>query len=232
LSTDEIPSTTVTGLIFNANRKKATDVQLNWTTQTENNMSGYEVQRMLKNEIDFSARSFVNSLAPGGSSASQLSYAYLDANSYTDTSFYRLKIVDKNGGFTFSDVKAVAAKTKGGGNGGGGNPHVTQAISDNNLKADLSVQKITVGPNPNYGNFWFTVSGLEKETIASLFTIDGKLMKQFKVVNLQQQPVNNLNSGIYILKVPGYDAKKIVVQGDGRKGTVNGPGAPLKNQMD
>ena len=49
---------------------------------------------------------------------------------------------------------------------------------------------------------------------------------------MQQQPVNNLGAGIYILKVPGSDATRIVVQGDSRKGIVNNPALPLKNQMD
>jgi hypothetical protein len=101
--------------VFTGQRKKTTEVQLNWSTQTETNMSGYQVQRRLKNEIDFSDRTFVNSLAPGGNSLFQLSYQNIDANSYVDTSFYRLKIIALDNSFTYSNVIAVAAKTKGGG---------------------------------------------------------------------------------------------------------------------
>jgi hypothetical protein len=81
-------------------------------------------------------------------------------------------------------------------------------------------KKITVGPNPNNGNFWFIVSGIDKETFATLYTIDGKQLKQFRVNNLQQQQVNGLRSGIYLLKVPGMDAFKITVQ-DGGNGLPN-----------
>jgi len=211
----------VTGLVFNGQRKKPTEVQLNWSTQTETNMSGYQVQRRLKNEIDFSDRTFVNSLAPGGNSPSQLSYQNIDANSYADTSFYRLKIIVLDNSFTYSDVIAVASKTKG---GGGGNPHnktntdstiTTMAYGKVFPQNNTSEQKITVGPNPNNGNFWFTVSGIEKETLATLYTIDGKQLKQFRVKNLQQQQVSDLRSGIYFLKVPGMEAFKITVQGGG-----------------
>ena len=219
----------VTGLVFTAQRKKSTEVQLNWSTQTETNMNGYEVQRRLNNEQSFSVKTFVNSLATGGTSNASLSYSYIDANSYTDTSFYRLRIVDNNGGFTYSDIKAVPGKTKGGGNGGG-NPHnitntdstITTIASGKVIpQNNVELQKITVGPNPNNGNFWFTVSGIDKETFATLYTIDGKQLKQFRVNNLQRQQVSGLSSGIYLLKVPGMDAFKITVQGGGNSLPIN-----------
>ena len=71
----------VTGLVFTGQRKKATEVTLKWTSQTETNMSGYQVQRKLDNEADFTDRAFVNTLAPGGNSLSPLSYQDIDANS-------------------------------------------------------------------------------------------------------------------------------------------------------
>lgn len=207
-----------TGVVLTGQRKKTTEVTLKWTSQTETNMSGYQVQRRLKNEADFSDRSFVNTLASGGNSASLLSYQNIDANPYTDTSFYRLKIITNNASFTYSDVIAVPGKTKGGGGGGNGNPNTTQ-LSDEETTASAksisqinsSARKITVGPNPNNGNFWFSISGIEKETIATLYTIDGKLINQFKVVNLQQQQVSGLKPGMYLLKVPGFESQKIIV---------------------
>lgn len=213
------PPPPVTGLVFTATRTNTTQVQLNWTSATETNMSGYEVERRLDNEPDFSARTFVSSLAPGGNSNSALSYSYTDANSYNGTSYYRLKIVDLNNNFIYSDIKSVTAKIK-----GGGNPHVPTINTTTNknegsiaktsvLPNTIANQKITVGPNPNNGNFWFMVTGIEKETIASLYTIDGKLLKQFRVTNQQQQQVNGLGNGIYLLKVPGMEAFKVVVQG-------------------
>jgi hypothetical protein len=229
LSNDAALADGVTGLVFTAQRKKSTEVQLNWSTQTETNLNGYEVQRRLNNEQSFSVKTFVNSLATGGTSNASLSYSYIDANSYTDTSFYRLRIVDNNGGFTYSDIKAVPGKTKGGGNGGG-NPHnitntdstITTIASGKVIpQNNVEPQKITVGPNPNNGNFWFTVSGIDKETFATLYTIDGKQLKQFRVNNLQRQQVSGLSSGIYLLKVPGMDAFKITVQDGGNSLPIN-----------
>ena len=227
LANDNIIATPgATGVVLSGQRKKATEVTLKWNSLTETNMSGYQIQRRLKNEVDFSDRTFVNTLAPGGNSNSQLSYQNIDANSYADTSYYRLKIIANDATFTYSNEIAITAKTNGGnaggGNGGGGNPH-------NNTLADTTAttapaktitqvnttKKITVGPNPNNGNFWFSVNGIKQEIIATLYTVDGKQINQFRVMNVQQQQVSGLKSGIYLLKVPGFETQKIIVNGQG-----------------
>ena len=210
----------VTGLVFTGQRKKATEVTLKWTSQTETNMSGYQVQRKLDNESDFTDRALVSSLAPGGNSLSLLSYQNIDANSHTGISYYRLKIMTTNNTYTYSNVINVAGKTKG--VKGGGNNNLTLAGNDEEEAtktiaaiSSATTKKITVGPNPNNGNFFFSVNGIEKETIATLYTIDGKQIKQFRVVNLQQQQVSNIHTGIYLLKVPGFETQKIIVNGGG-----------------
>jgi hypothetical protein len=207
LANDNTSAGAVTGLTFTGSRKKATDVILKWSTLTETNMSGFQVQRKLDTEADFSDRSFVNSIAPGGNSITLLSYQLVDANAHTGSSSYRLKIVDKANNVTYSPIINVAGKTKaaGGGNGGGGN-------GNNREMNDVAEVKVTVGPNPNNGNFWFTISGIEKETTATLFTIDGKVMKQFKVFNMQQEKIYGLSTGVYMLKVQGLETVKIIVQ--------------------
>jgi hypothetical protein len=94
-------------------------------------------------------------------------------------------------------------------------------LSPENKSTEFSSKKITVGPNPNNGNFWFKVSGIEKETIATLYTMDGKIFKEFRVNDLQQQQVNGLRSGMYILKVEGIAPFRILVQGDGKSINTN-----------
>ncbi len=89
---------------------------------------------------------------------------------------------------------------------------VTAKMDNDQVLTNTSLLKVTVGPNPNNGNFWFTVSGIEKETSATLFTIDGKVMKQFKVFNMQQEKIYGLSTGVYMLKVQGLETVKIIVQ--------------------
>jgi len=200
---------------------KQNNVSVSWSTVTETGNQGFAVERMLKGEPGFTQMTFVNSKAPGGNSLSQLSYSYTDANSFADTSYYRLKIVGLNASTCYSDVKIFAPKI--GGKKGGGSPNVIntdtiQTIAGtmnlSNKQTDMTA-KLTVGPNPNNGNFWFTVKGIERETFATLYTMDGKILKQFQVMNLQQQQVTGLRSGIYILKVEGLKSFRVVVQADG-----------------
>jgi hypothetical protein len=84
---NDITSGPVNGLVFDAKRKKPTEVELIWSTVTETNMLGFEMQRKLDNEVDFTATSFINSKAPGGNSSSTLSYSQNDPNSYAGTSY-------------------------------------------------------------------------------------------------------------------------------------------------
>jgi len=215
-----ISGCSATGVVLSVKDSKQSNVTVSWTTATETNNQGFAVERRLKNEASFTQIGFVNSKAAGGTSASPLSYSYIDNNSYADTSFYRLKIVSLSNGTCYSDVKFLAPKGKKG--PGGHNlinlTDVTESVTINksNVTAEKETMlKLNVGPNPNNGNFWFTVSGIEKETMASLYTIDGKILKQFRVVNLQQQQVTNLRSGVYILKVEGLQPFRVVVQSNG-----------------
>ena len=111
---------------------------------------------------------------------------------------------------------SIAGKNRGGGNNNReAGDDITAVNGKTQLQANSSTHKITVGPNPNNGNFWFSVNGIEKETVATLYTIDGKQIKQFRIINLQQQQVRNISPGIYLLKIPGFETQKIIVNGRG-----------------
>ena len=193
----------VTGLVFTGSRTKTTEVQLKWTTQTETNMSGFRVQRRLDTEANFIDRAFVTTMATAGNSTTALSYQTVDANAHTGLSYYRLKIVDKANNVSYSSIINVSGNAVAARGGNAGNREMSDAVSE---------ATVTVGPNPNNGNCWFVVSGIEKETTAALFTIDGKVLKQFKVFNRQQEKINGLSTGIYLLRVQGLETVKIIVQ--------------------
>ena len=208
------------GVALSVKAGKQNNVNVTWTTATETNNQGFAVERRLKGEATFSQLTFINSSAPGGNSVTPLSYSYSDINSFADTSYYRLKIVGLNANTCYSDVKYIIPK---GGGGKKGNLNIisTDTIQTTATNKEIStketnmIAKLTVGPNPNNGNFWFMVNGIERETFATLYTMDGKILKQFRVVNLQQQQVSGLKSGIYVLKVEGLKSFRVVVQTDG-----------------
>jgi hypothetical protein len=221
-----VSNCSATGVVLSVKGSKQNSVNVTWSTATETNNQGFAVERRLNGQADFSQLAFVNSKAPGGNSQSQLNYSYTDVNTSPDTSYYRLKIVGLNASTCYSDIKAFVPKGGGGKKGGGGpnivNTDTIQTFASKNIPnqpKDMTA-KLTLGPNPNNGNFWFRVEGIPKETFAILYTIDGKVVKQFHVSNLQQQHVSGLRSGLYILKVEGLPSFKIIVQSDG---------APLNN---
>ena len=127
--------------------------------------------------------------------------------------YYMLKTVTLNGAFKYSDGIAVATKANGSGvhNAREAGDSVITTSPVKTIPQTVSTRKITIGPNLNNGIFWFSVSGLEEETLVSLFYLEGKQIKQFRVVNFQQQKVTGLKSGVYFLAVPDIEPQKIIV---------------------
>jgi len=229
-----VPNCSATGILLTVKAGKQDSVNLNWTTAAETNNQGFGIERRLKNEQDFSQLSFMNSLAAGGNSTNQLSYSYSDNNSYNDTSYYRLKIVGLNASTCYSDIKVFVPKGK---KGPGSNNTVnadTVLTSGANKKdvtpnQSMAAAQLVAGPNPNYGNFWFALNGISKETVVTLYTIDGKITKQFRAANSQHQQVSGLRSGLYILKADGIEAIKIIVQNGGGINPPSGNSSSVKN---
>jgi len=75
------------------------DVVLNWSTATELNNFGFEVQRSFEGN-EFVTVGFVNG---HGTTTEAKNYRFLDANLTAGNYSYRLKQVDFNGTFSFSD---------------------------------------------------------------------------------------------------------------------------------
>jgi hypothetical protein len=212
---NDASSGSVTGLTFSGTRKKTTEVQLSWTTATENNLNYFTVERRLDNEQAFTAKGNVNSQAPNGTSATPLSYKFTDPNTHTGSSNYRLKIVDKNGGFTYSNEIIIAAKSaSGGGKGKPNNLMLDETGVTSKLNAGLAAMEksIKVGPNPNNGNFWFNLAGMDKLSGVTLYSVDGKILKQYRANNFERIQVTGLSRGIYLLKAEELEPVKVIVQ--------------------
>lgn len=104
--------TTVTGfplssgsVVFNGKKQGAANI-LNWKTNTEQNIRGYEVQRSYDGQ-NFLAIGFVNSLAPGGNSNSVLQYNFTDNNFTGAKQYYRLKQISNDGRSSISAVVLI-----------------------------------------------------------------------------------------------------------------------------
>ncbi|MEI6946631.1 T9SS type A sorting domain-containing protein [Paraflavisolibacter sp. H34] len=78
-------------------------VQLSWLTAEEENVDRFEVQRSTDRR-DFTT---ISSQAARGEGAVQTDYAAVDNDPVAGTSYYRLKMVDKDNSFRYSDVRSV-----------------------------------------------------------------------------------------------------------------------------
>ena len=83
-------------------------VNLKWKTATELNNYGFEIERQINNkqsEGNNQNWKKVGFVAGSGNSSSQKEYSFIDKNPVGGSNFdYRLKQVDKDGSFSYSDV--------------------------------------------------------------------------------------------------------------------------------
>lgn len=80
------------------------EIQLNWTTATETNNSGFEVERLKDSKIERLKDWEMIGFVPGfGTTTEPKSYSFTDENITTGTYQYRLKQIDFDGSFTYSN---------------------------------------------------------------------------------------------------------------------------------
>ena len=82
-------------------------VILKWTTATELNNNGFEIQRKVA-ESDFATIGFVSG---EGTTTNQKEYSYIDKDLVDGKYFYRLKQVDYNGSYEYSNVIEVDVRS-------------------------------------------------------------------------------------------------------------------------
>lgn len=91
-------------LFFEAHRLDKNEVQLNWATESELNNQGFDIERMLDTETEFSVIDWVDG---AGNSTSLLNYSLNDPNPHQGISYYRLKQIDFDGSYAYSPIRAI-----------------------------------------------------------------------------------------------------------------------------
>jgi len=153
--------------------------ELQWETITEYNTAYFEVQQSINN-TDWST---IGTIAAKGNSTNRNTYRLKDIPRQNETVFYRLKMVDTDGAFTYSHQIVVKQK-----------------------KHDFILD---VFPNPATHHIQLSYAATDK-TDATLQIIDahGRILKHQKW-NLQvgnnstNMPVNDLPAGVYVVKLIG-----------------------------
>lgn len=140
-------------LYFNAIWTDATyeSATLSWETITETDNNHFEIERSTDG-INFE---FIKTIEGNGNSNQNISYSTLDENPHKNgISYYRLKQVDNNGDFNYSNIEAL---------------NVPDGLSMISLYPNPSVDKITV---------LFT-SSENTETVISVKNVLGQEVKRF-----------------------------------------------------
>jgi hypothetical protein len=153
---------------FYAKRKNAT-VGLTWATETEVNAKEFIVQRKAGTDFTDVATVAASNSSRGGS------YIYNDVNNYKGVSQYRLKMIDQNGVFNYSEIRTVKG---------------TSAAND-----------FTVFPNPSTGNAKVTITDISEPTDVQLVDNSGRILKVVSMNNSNTADFTNLQKGMYMIRI-------------------------------
>ena len=156
---------------FSANKINST-VQLNWQVVSEKNVSFYTVERS-NDGITFES---LNQLKAFGTN-----YAYVDQQPLAGTDFYRLKMIDADGKFTYSKVVAI--------------------------KMDSRNVRLQIFPNPARNILNIQVNGFNENAVLQIIDITGRKVKEEKIslngTTSVSVDINNLSKGTYNLLLKG-----------------------------
>lgn len=168
-------------LSFDANKVKD-GVQLDWTTASERNNSHFEVQKSLD------GRNFITigNVDGNGTTTESKSYLYVDKNMNDNLLYYRLKQMDYDGMYAFSDVRSIM-------------------IAEDSKSFQIF---------PTTTNSIITVLN-NKDIANAVVNVYNQLGQQMNTINLSQQAQIDLTEypdGMYFITILNGVGKTIMIQ--------------------
>ncbi|HLG34911.1 MAG TPA: T9SS type A sorting domain-containing protein, partial [Bacteroidia bacterium] len=145
---------------------------LHWSTASEINNDYFVVERS-SNGIDFEN---IGTVDGHGNSTQIINYSYEDLSSLTGINYYRLKQIDYDGEFEYSQIIAVR-------NNQSGNPCFVYA-------------------DETAGNFILSCNTL-KNSQAQILSMDGRILKVINIIDDSDNTVDlyGFAAGMYILRI-------------------------------
>ncbi len=170
----------VTFINFSAKETNG-NIQLQWSTVQEFNSAWFEVQRS-GDGVNYVT---IGQVSASGNSSSRHDYSYMDVTALSGRYYYRLRQVDINANFIFSNV-------------------VTVELMKNYLIKTMG--------NPIKDELKFVIDPRLTEITISLFDMQGKLViHEFKKnQNIISIDARRLNAGVYLLQVASREYKERV----------------------
>jgi hypothetical protein len=160
-------------------------VDLSWTTATEANSDHFSVQRSTNAGESWDE---IGRVAAAGNSNVSLNYTFTDNKPAQGTSEYRLQLIDKDGKYTYSEVKSISRGI---------------------------VTGVSIYPNPARDYVNITLAATAGETVLiRLFNNSGALLQEKSVANAGGTTVpvavSSYPEGNYLIVVSGADGSRQV----------------------
>ena len=159
-------------------------IHLYWQTVTETNNLGFEVQKS-KDGIQWELLDFIEGQ---GNSVETDDYSYIDKNPFTGTNYYRLKQLDFDGAFEYSDV-----------------------ISTEFQPEDNDALQVFPNPIKDFLNIALPQKTTSSNVQIRIHNTSGQLIKSLNFFDQHyfQISVEGLSSGVYFLEV--LDGREVMV---------------------
>jgi len=169
-------------LSFTAARKSNTAL-IQWNTSNESNLNVFEVQRKVNGQFTTIGKVVANN------NAGQTQYQYSEMNTSNNISEYRLKIIENDGTFRYSEVAIIKGLEK---------------------KIDWMVI-----PNPNNGIGQIHFNEALSNATLEILDNTGRTIKKLQNINGQNHYFSGLKSGVYMIRVADGNiiaTQKMIVQ--------------------
>lgn len=151
-----------------------TVIRLSWSTASESNNSGFEIERSADAK-KWSKQGFVSNLTEGGNSTSLLNYVFTDAAPLKGINYYRLKMIDFDETFAYSRIRSVTM--------------------------DTPLARMVAYPNPvSGGKLAIAIADTESYKV-EVYNLSGVRVLQQNLGKERELNVGGLASGVYVLSV-------------------------------
>lgn len=152
------------------------NVCLQWQTENEQNTSHFEIERSVDGKNFMQLSKIASQNIPGAHV-----YNATDDSPAYGTNYYRIRQVDIDGTYSYSDIRSVKVMNAG---------------------------KLIIRPNP--ANNFIVLSGIDKAERVVLYSITGQMLHEWRHVNDGQQlNISDLQKGMYIIKVLHHNGEAV-----------------------
>jgi hypothetical protein len=163
--------------------RSSNHVQVLWKTAQETDVANYEIQRSLDNMTFQSIGTLACRNAPDNVITT---YSFTDENTSKNVTYYRVKVNDVHGRFTYTDTKAVIGMKASG--------------------------EVVIYPNPVTSGSVINIYPMFAQSTVEIVDNSGRLVQSTSLQNSSKLQLNNITRGMYIVRITNKETGEILVK--------------------